>query len=122
MGGISLGGILVIIGIVVDPLEPLARDRHRPDRAHRVRWFCAREVVLSAIWAGREALEAFTSGSGRHARDHPEPLRAFDRPIGSELNETGKAKVKAEVTYTSDADIGGDNPNTESKKIKLIKR
>ena len=34
------------------------------------------------------------------------------------LNEKGKAKVKAEVTYTPD----GGEPNTESKKIKLIKR
>jgi hypothetical protein len=34
------------------------------------------------------------------------------------LNANGKAKVKAKVTYTPD----GGEPNTETKKIKLIKR
>ena len=34
------------------------------------------------------------------------------------LNRKEKAKVKAEVTYTPD---GGD-PNTQSKKVKLVKR
>ena len=34
------------------------------------------------------------------------------------LNKKGKAKVKAEVTYTPD----GGTPNTEDKKIKLVKR
>jgi hypothetical protein len=34
------------------------------------------------------------------------------------LNAKGKAKVTANVTYTPD---GGD-PNTQSKKIKLVKR
>ena len=34
------------------------------------------------------------------------------------LNRKGKAKVKAEVTYTPE----GGEPNTGSKKIKLIKR
>jgi hypothetical protein len=34
------------------------------------------------------------------------------------LNRSGKAKVKAEVTYTPD----GGWPNTQSKKIKLVKR
>jgi hypothetical protein len=34
------------------------------------------------------------------------------------LNENGKATVKAKVTYTPD----GGEPNTESKKIKLVKR
>jgi hypothetical protein len=34
------------------------------------------------------------------------------------LNRKGKAKVKAKVTYTPD----GGTPNTEAKKIKLVKR
>jgi hypothetical protein len=34
------------------------------------------------------------------------------------LNDKGKAKVKANVTYTPD----GGTPNTEDKKIKLVKR
>jgi hypothetical protein len=34
------------------------------------------------------------------------------------LNTKGKAKVKAEVTFT----LGGGSPNTEDKKIKLVKR
>jgi hypothetical protein len=34
------------------------------------------------------------------------------------LNRKGKAKVRANVTFTP---TGGD-PNTESKKIKLVKR
>ena len=34
------------------------------------------------------------------------------------LNNRGKAKVKANVTYTPE----GGEPNNESKKIKLIKR
>jgi hypothetical protein len=34
------------------------------------------------------------------------------------LNTKGKAKVKASVTYTPD----GGSPNTEDKKIKLVKR
>ena len=34
------------------------------------------------------------------------------------LNQNGRAKVKAKVTYTPD----GGEPNTESKKIKLVER
>ena len=34
------------------------------------------------------------------------------------LAEDGKAKVRVEVTYTPD----GGEPNTERKKIKLVKR
>jgi hypothetical protein len=34
------------------------------------------------------------------------------------LNRKGKAKIKAVVTYTPN----GGEPNTESKKIKLLKR
>jgi streptogramin lyase len=34
------------------------------------------------------------------------------------LNKKGKAKVKAEVTYTPD----GGEPNTQEKKVKLVKR
>ena len=41
------------------------------------------------------------------------------RKAKEKLNETGKAKVTAEVTYTSDA---GGTPNTRSKKLKLKKR
>jgi hypothetical protein len=34
------------------------------------------------------------------------------------LNKRGKAKVTAEVTYTPD----GGQPNTDSKKLKLVKK
>jgi hypothetical protein len=34
------------------------------------------------------------------------------------LNDKGKAKVTASVTYTPD----GGSPNTEDKKLKLVKR
>ena len=46
---------------------------------------------------------------------------APDKPKGKatkKLNKKGKAKVTAEVTYTPD----GGTPNTEDKKIKLVKR
>ncbi len=40
------------------------------------------------------------------------------RKAKKKLNAKGKAKVKAEVTFTPD----GGSPNTEDKKIKLVKR
>jgi hypothetical protein len=46
------------------------------------------------------------------------------KPTGmakQKLNQTGKAKLRAAVTYTPD---GGtpDSPNTERKKIQLVKQ
>jgi hypothetical protein len=38
--------------------------------------------------------------------------------VKTRLSRKGEAKVNAEVTYTRD----GNYPNTESKKIKLVKR
>ena len=42
-------------------------------------------------------------------------------PAKQKLNQTGEAKVRAAVTYTPDGGIP-DTPNTESEKIKLVKR
>ena len=36
----------------------------------------------------------------------------------TELNRSGKTKVKAKVTYTPD----GGEPNTQTKRVRLIKR
>jgi hypothetical protein len=40
------------------------------------------------------------------------------RKVKQKLNEKGKARVKAEVTYTPHV----NNPNTRTKSVKLIKR
>jgi lysophospholipase L1-like esterase len=40
------------------------------------------------------------------------------RQARKKLNEKGKAKVKAEVTFTPD----GGEPNTQSKRVRLVKR
>jgi hypothetical protein len=40
------------------------------------------------------------------------------RKAKKKLNRSGKAKVKAEVTYTPD----GGEPNTQTKRVRLIKR
>ena len=52
-------------------------------------------------------------------RRRPRQGEAVDQAQGQakkKLNDKGKAKVKAEVTFTPD----GGSPNTEDKKIKLV--
>jgi hypothetical protein len=55
---------------------------------------------------------------------HAGKLKLAVKPTGTAkqiLNQTGEAKVRAAVTYTPDGGIP-DTPNTESEKIKLVKR
>jgi hypothetical protein len=71
-------------------------------------------------------LELRGNGVKKASRDAPRAgkLKLAVKPIGTakqKLSQTGEAKLRAEVTYTPD---GGtpDTPNTEDKKIKLVKR
>jgi hypothetical protein len=55
---------------------------------------------------------------------HAGKVKLAVKPTGTakqKLNQTGEAKVRAAVTYTPDGGIP-DAPNTERKKIKLVKR
>ena len=72
MGGISVGGILVIVGIVLaDLLEPVGGRHHRPHRADRLRRLRPRQVVLShgsaTASVGTRASGALPRGYSRSA-------------------------------------------------------
>jgi hypothetical protein len=71
--------------------------RQRPTGAFRP----ARATAKTVSAAGRVRLLVKAKGKPKH-----------------KLNRTGKVKLTAKVTYTP---TGGD-PNTKSKRIKLIKR
>jgi plastocyanin len=73
------------------------------------------------VKADQERAEFPQEGVGIYTEGDPGKEELSIKPTGKttkKLNRTGKAKVEAEVTYTPD----GGAPNTEDKKIKLVKR
>ena len=79
---------------------------------------------LTVIVPGRGELDLAKTKKVKGAEEPAEAAGKEKLPVKprrkakKKLNNRGKAKVRAKVTYTPD----GGTPNTESKKIKLIKR
>ena len=108
------------IGVAVTPPEPSNEFSFGKVKKNKKRG----TAKLTVIVPGPGGLELAKTKKVKGDEERTEAQGSVKLAVKSrgkakrKLNRRGKAKVRAEVTYTPD----GGQPNTDSKKVKLVKK